>query len=188
MHMLKVVWKVVWSDMKLGVNVLNNDSGVLHSAVFNKMKLEIREPLHWLMLWEWTIAWKHWRKYCLYPIQTYITCTWYCWPNWAILVTVWTRWTGTSVTVCIESQYRSTSDSFMPWLQSLSQSTDWHWSHSPKQSTATKQVTRKTREVFREDIPPMLFQCQQTEVFVYPWNFTATVVVCSVHHIFYLCN
>ena len=31
-------------------------------TVFNWIVLEILEPLHWLMLWEWTRAWKHWSK------------------------------------------------------------------------------------------------------------------------------
>ena len=35
------------------------NSGVLSSTVLDGMKLEILEPLSWLMLWEWTRAWKH---------------------------------------------------------------------------------------------------------------------------------
>ena len=38
------------------------NSRVLSSTVLNPIELEILEPLHWLMLWEWTRAWKHLSK------------------------------------------------------------------------------------------------------------------------------
>ena len=40
-------------------------SGVLSSTVLNGMKLDLREPLYWPMLWEWTRAWKYWGNYNL---------------------------------------------------------------------------------------------------------------------------
>ena len=36
---------------------------VLSFTVLKEIKLEWLEPLHWLILWEWTRAWKHWSKY-----------------------------------------------------------------------------------------------------------------------------
>ena len=41
---------------------------ILSLTVLNTIQLDILEPLHWLILWEWTKGWKHWSK--CYPMQT----------------------------------------------------------------------------------------------------------------------
>ena len=60
------------------------NSAILFSTVLKEMKLVTLEPLHWLTLWEWTRAWKHWSKYLVL-----YTCSkiwvWVC----VILVAVW---------------------------------------------------------------------------------------------------
>ena len=69
------------------------NSGVLSSTVLNGMELEILEPLHWLMVWEWTGAWKHWRKLLswLYMDLKYVHVIWMAWVTSA---PVWSPWTG----------------------------------------------------------------------------------------------
>ena len=34
-----------------------------NSTASSQMELDLREPWHWLMFWEWTIAWKNWSNY-----------------------------------------------------------------------------------------------------------------------------
>jgi len=48
----------------------NSGVHVLSFTVLQGMILDIPEPLHWLMLWEWTRAWQHWSKY----LDRHYTC------------------------------------------------------------------------------------------------------------------
>ena len=57
-----------------------NNSGVLSSTVLKPMELEILKPLHWLMRWEWTRAWKHFSKLLLlYADLKYMHIVWLAW-------------------------------------------------------------------------------------------------------------
>ena len=40
----------------------NSGVHLLSFIVLKEIKLESLEPLHWLILWEWTRAWKHWSE------------------------------------------------------------------------------------------------------------------------------
>jgi len=39
------------------------NSAVLSSTASDQVELGLREPRHWLMVWGWTRAWKHWSNY-----------------------------------------------------------------------------------------------------------------------------
>ena len=54
---------------KLSVLVSHSPFHLLSFTVLKEIGLKILEPLPWLMLWEWTRAWKYWSNY---PIQTNI--------------------------------------------------------------------------------------------------------------------
>ena len=61
-------------------------SGVFSLTVFWGIELETLEPLRWLILWRWTRAWQHWRKYS-YPgpihiYKPYVFWALYGCPRW----------------------------------------------------------------------------------------------------------
>ena len=59
------------------------NSGLLPSTVLHGIELEILEPLHWLMLWEWTRAWQHYSNYPTpyWPISK-VLWAWFGCPEW----------------------------------------------------------------------------------------------------------
>ena len=54
-------WVVSWVCVLLSHWQVWTNSEV-HVLSFTVLKLETLEPLHWLILWEWTRAWKCWSK------------------------------------------------------------------------------------------------------------------------------